>query len=40
MPRKVINSLVKREDIKIVAHEIGGHKPREAIFRKITDRFQ
>jgi hypothetical protein len=39
MPRKVINFLEEREDIKIVAYEIRGHKPREATFRKVTDRF-
>jgi hypothetical protein len=39
MPRRVINSLEEREDIKIVAYEIRGYKPREATFRKITDRF-
>jgi hypothetical protein len=39
MPRKVINFLEEREDIKIVAHEIRGHKPREAIFRKVIDHF-
>ena len=40
MPRRVIDFLEKREDIKIVAYEVGGYKPREATFRKITDRFQ
>jgi hypothetical protein len=39
MPRKVINFLEKQEDIKIIAHEVRGHKPREATFCKITDRF-
>jgi hypothetical protein len=39
MPRKVINSLEKREDIKIIAHEIRGYKPREATFRKVINRF-
>jgi hypothetical protein len=39
MPRRVIDSLAEREDIKTVAHEVGGHKPREATFRKIADRF-
>jgi hypothetical protein len=39
MPRKVINSLEKREDIKIIAYKIRGHKPREATFRKIINYF-
>jgi hypothetical protein len=39
MPRKVINSLKKQEDIKIIAHEIRSYKPREATFRKIIDYF-
>jgi hypothetical protein len=39
MPRKVINSLEKQENIKIIAHEIRGYKPKEATFRKITDHF-
>jgi hypothetical protein len=39
MPRKVINFLEKREDIKIVAYKIRGYKPREATFRKVIDRF-
>jgi hypothetical protein len=39
MPRKVINSLEKQEDIKIIAYKIRDHKPRKAIFCKVTDRF-
>jgi hypothetical protein len=39
MPRRVVDSLEEREDIKTAAHEAGGHKPREATFRKIADRF-
>jgi hypothetical protein len=39
MPRKVINSLEKQEDIKIIAHEIRDYKPREATFRKVIDYF-
>ena len=39
IPRRVINSLVKQEDIKIIAYEIGDYKPREATFRKVTDYF-
>ena len=37
--RRVIDFLEEREDIKIVAYKIGGYKPREATFRKITDHF-
>jgi hypothetical protein len=39
MPRKVINSLEKQENIKIIAHEIRSHKPREATFYKVIDCF-
>jgi hypothetical protein len=39
MPRKVINSLKKQEDIKIIAYKIRGHKPREATFCKVIDHF-
>jgi hypothetical protein len=39
MPRRVINSLEEQEDIKIIVHEVRGYKPREATFRKVTDRF-
>jgi hypothetical protein len=39
MPRRVINFLKEREDIKTVAYEVRSYKPREATFRKITDRF-
>jgi hypothetical protein len=39
MPRKIINSLEKREDIKIIAYKIRNYKPREAIFRKVIDYF-
>jgi hypothetical protein len=39
MPRRVVDSLEEREDIKIAIHEAGGYKPREATFRKIADRF-
>jgi hypothetical protein len=39
MPRRVIDSLEEREDIKTAVYEARGHKPREATFRKITNRF-
>ena len=39
MPRRIINFLIKREDIKIIAYKIRDYKFREATFRKITDRF-
>jgi hypothetical protein len=39
MPKKVINSLEKQENIKIIAYEIRGYKPREATFRKVIDYF-
>ena len=39
MPRRVVNSPEEREDIKTAVYEAGGHKPREAMFRKIADRF-
>jgi hypothetical protein len=39
MPRRVINSLEEQEDIKIAIYEARGYKPREATFRKITNRF-
>jgi len=34
-----MDSLEEREDIKIAVYEARGYKPREATFRKITNRF-
>jgi hypothetical protein len=39
MPRKVINSLEKQEDIKIIAYKVRDYKPREATFYKVIDHF-
>jgi hypothetical protein len=39
MPRRVVNSLEEREDIKIAIYEARGYKLREATFCKITNRF-
>jgi hypothetical protein len=39
MPRRVVNSLEEREDIKIAIYKAGGYKPREATFYKITNYF-
>jgi hypothetical protein len=39
MPRRVVNSLEEREDIKIAIYEAGGYKLKEATFRKITNYF-
>jgi hypothetical protein len=39
MPRRVINSLEEREDIKIAIYKARGYKPREATFRKIANYF-
>jgi len=34
-----VDSLEEREDIKIAVYEARGHKPREATFCKIANRF-
>jgi hypothetical protein len=39
IPRRVVDSLEEREDIKIAVYEAGGYKPKEATFRKIANRF-
>jgi hypothetical protein len=39
MPRRVVNSLEEREDIKIAIYEARGYKPREATFYKIANYF-
>ena len=39
MPRRVVDSLEEREDIKIAIYKARGYKPREATFRKIANYF-
>jgi len=39
IPRRVVDSLEEQEDIKIAIYKARGYKPREATFRKITNRF-
>jgi hypothetical protein len=39
IPRRVVDSLEEREDIKTAVYEARGYKPREATFRKIANRF-
>jgi len=39
IPRRVVDSLEEREDIKIAIYKARGYKPREATFRKITNYF-
>jgi hypothetical protein len=39
MPKRVVDSLEEREDIKIAAYKARGYKPREATFRKIANYF-
>jgi hypothetical protein len=39
LPRRVVDSLEEQMSIKLSAHEQGGHKPREATYRRIADRY-
>jgi len=39
IPKRVVNSLEEREDIKIAIYKARGYKPKKATFRKLLNYF-